>query len=382
MKNRQSILLFMTYGMNLQKWKEMGILDRELTLYNGFVDKGFDVKIVSFTSEDENDLVNSGITVIPYYKFVPNFNNKILNLLMSFFSWFYLRKSFHNYDIIKTNQMGGSWCCYLFKLIDRKPFVVRCGFELLWNHYRESTGFVKKYLVSAFFYLIEFFSYLFADKIVLTNESSKEFVLKMFLFVKSSKIVIIRNFVDPNIFKSLIDIQDRKNEFIFVGRLNKIKNLDLFLSFLPPDIPLNIVGEGEEKSRLIQISKDRNLKVNFLGRLDNESLPKIFNEYKFFVLPSRFENAPKALQEAMSCGCVVFGNDTFGINELIKNDVNGILFDVNNDSIESIFNRLTTDKARLLELSNTARMFAEKEFLLHGVIEKESSLYREILNSR
>jgi 1,4-alpha-glucan branching enzyme len=44
-------------------------------------------------------------------------------------------------------------------------------------------------------------------------------------------------------------------------------------------------------------------------------------------MPSLFDNAPNALFEAMAAGLPVVAADVGGINEIIRHDENGLLFD-------------------------------------------------------
>ena len=72
------------------------------------------------------------------------------------------------------------------------------------------------------------------------------------------------------------------------------------------DYEIDIVGEGSLKADLINISKNNNVKVNFLGQIENSELQNIYSKYLFFISTSNFEGHPKTILEALSNGCALF----------------------------------------------------------------------------
>ena len=93
-----------------------------------------------------------------------------------------------------------------------------------------------------------------------------------------------------------------------------------------PEWDLIILGDGEEKTKLLQLLIDYkiNNRVFFPGSVGNVS--EWYEKADLFVLSSLVEGFPNVLLEAMSYGlpCVSFDCKT-GPRELIKNGINGIL---------------------------------------------------------
>lgn len=120
------------------------------------------------------------------------------------------------------------------------------------------------------------------------------------------------------------NVVDRKNVFVFVGRLNKQKNpllaLDAFWialseNLIPSDSHLVYAGEGilenEIRSRITGYGLDT--KVTLLGFLSGLELAKILNESKCLVSTSLHEGFPLARIEALAAGCTIVTTKTGGI---------------------------------------------------------------------
>jgi glycosyltransferase involved in cell wall biosynthesis len=92
-------------------------------------------------------------------------------------------------------------------------------------------------------------------------------------------------------------------------------------------------------------------KKNYLGLLEK------YNDYQYFVLPSFYEGNPKVLIEAMSKGCIVLASNISNHTEIIKNNNNGIIFDLNKGSLKNSLERLDTN----IELRKIIALNAYKE---------------------
>jgi glycosyltransferase involved in cell wall biosynthesis len=125
-----------------------------------------------------------------------------------------------------------------------------------------------------------------------------------------------------------------KNEFIFgyLGRLNKDKGLsELLMAFKELDINAKLLLVGPSES-IDEIDKDlyewskNNENVYYLPSTDEPY--KFFSAFNVNVLPSYREGMPSAMLEAMAMKTLVLATDINGINDVIKNNENGILVKV------------------------------------------------------
>lgn len=129
---------------------------------------------------------------------------------------------------------------------------------------------------------------------------------------------------------------NRKKVFLFVGRLVKIKNVEILLKAFNKarrknDV-LAIIGEGPELVNLKNTARYLGLKESciFLGRLEGIRLNSWYNIAGCFILPSYVERYGAVVNEALLAGCRVLCSELAGASELIT-ESNGRLFDPYNE---------------------------------------------------
>ena len=369
MKLRNSKLaLFFTKGISLRNWEEIGVLDRELKPYKKFA-KYFD-EIYLFTYGDKEDL--------KYKKILPD-NIKIfpkkLNLpplLYSFLLPFLYRLELRNVDIIKTNQMPGSWAAVVAKFLYRKKLVVRCGYEWLRNMELKREHKLKRLLA----FILEFLAYKTADKIIITSHENRNFIIERFK-ISPKKIEVVPNYIDTNLFKPIKVKKERR--LIFIGRLEREKNLaNLIKAVSKLDIKLVIFGNGSLKEELEKLAKKLKSNVEFKGNIPNEKLPLELNKSEIFILPSLYENCPKTLLEAMSCGLPCIGTNVPGIREIIKHKENGYLCGTDDKSIRKAIKEVLENKQLREKISKNARKTILENFSLERILENEIKVFEAL----
>ena len=123
--------------------------------------------------------------------------------------------------------------------------------------------------------------------------------------------------------------------FLYAGTLSPLKGVHLLLSAfarLDGDFELVIVGDGDVgyKSNLASLADER---VRFVGALDAEKMPEIYNEADCVVVPSLwYETYNFVLREAASCGALVISADIGAMPEAVREGENGFLFDVGDEN--------------------------------------------------
>ncbi len=71
-------------------------------------------------------------------------------------------------------------------------------------------------------------------------------------------------------------------------------------------------------------------KIRFAGTFPNAELGEVMTELDVLVVPSRwYENTPLVIQSALATKTPVIATNLGGMSELVKHDVNGLLFDLN-----------------------------------------------------
>jgi glycosyltransferase involved in cell wall biosynthesis len=366
----KTLALFFTTGVSLKTWHEIGMLDREVAIYNE-LSKYFK-HIYFFTYGGEEDLkfksyLADNITVIPK-KYISN------SFLYSFLIPVIHRKILRDIDILKTNQMRGSWSAVLTKLIYRKKLVVRTGYMLSIDLAKENPKSGIRWIMIS----IERIAYRFADGIITSSPTNFEYVEKN--YNPFGIHVLIPNYVEAEIFKPINPIK-KKGSICFVGRLNQEKNLFALLEALK-GLPytFTIIGSGEQEEQLKNFANKNKVNANFLGNIPNHELPKILNQHEIFILPSsRGEGMPKTLLEAMACGLPVIGTNVKGINEVIEHGKNGILCNTDADSIREPIIKLMEDEELKQKLGENARRTIVENYSLDNLAERELELMEELI---
>ena len=371
-----NIVLIFTYDMSLRKWAESGLLDREIKLYKTLAKNGVQVSFVTYGDDLDYEYAKEldGIQIFPYYSYLKQPKGKTLRLFYSLRMPFVLRSVFKGADIVKSNQMWGSWVAVLSKLLFRKALILRTGYELYDAARFRNSSIIYMSLIR----IISWISYRSSTLVHVATSENKEVVQDVF-GINSDKIKIMPNWVDTDTFCNKIFTRI-KDTVLFVGRLHEQKNIPLLLHALSgTDIGVDIVGAGGMREELQELSERLAVPCNFLGSIPNDQMPDIYNQYSIYVLCSPYEGNPKTLLEAMSCGCAVIGTNVLGIRGLIAHEKNGLLVAEDSQSLRHAILRLNKDLLFSASLGEEASRNIKKHNSLERLIVDEIQSYRQCL---
>lgn len=124
---------------------------------------------------------------------------------------------------------------------------------------------------------------------------------------------------------------DAAVELVCVARLDHHKGIDILLRALSSltklKPKLDLVGTGPEERELRRIATELNLndRVRFRGHLDRPSVAAILACAIALVLPSRSDNLPLAILEAMQAGLPIVATRVGGIPEEVRHEEEGLL---------------------------------------------------------
>ena len=365
------ILYFLTYGYSLKTWSDSGQLAREMRHFEALKSENEKIKFKIFSYGEDNDfeyIEKDFIEVVSVYKYIKKSNYKIVNFIKSFF----IKKILREVDLDKSqlviqNQLLGSWVSYLFKKNLNIPLIIRTGYDMFEFSINENKNISKKL----------FFKYLTkksldkCDLYTVTSLCDKDFLLKNFSNMYSSKIKIRSNWVDS---KENIQINNKNivNNIVSVGRIEEQKNYELIIKSLQgTNFELDIFGEGSLKGDLVNLAKELNVNINFLGIVNNEILVQKLQHYKFYISSSKFEGNPKSVLEAMSAGCIVIASKIKNHLEFLNID-NSILFDQNIKSLkETIMNLDKISQIREDDLISNSLETIKNRYNLDDLVKKE-----------
>ncbi len=374
------ILLIFTYGVSLQDWYNNGLLSREVSLYKRLNKKGVLTNFLTFG--DEKDIMYSNllenIKVIPIKKIIFSKFPK-LHFIKSLFLPLKLKKEFDDVDIIKTNQLSGSWISCIAKLLFKKKLIVRGGYEklnrpILFNKKKGITINIKYLIRYISIFIYELIAYKLADGIILTNPEDISFIVRIFKLKKKYKQKKIRqfyNYINTDLFRP-IDCPKKDKHILFIGRLELEKNLFMLLDAIKNlnGFTLDIIGSGNYLEKLRKRVSNLKIRVNFLGRIPNNKLPDVINQYQIFIIPSFYEGNPKALLESMSCGLSCIGSNIQGINNIIKHRENGFLCELTPKSIQNAIKYIYENEPLRRQMGMNARKFVINNCSLELIAKK------------
>jgi glycosyltransferase involved in cell wall biosynthesis len=170
-----------------------------------------------------------------------------------------------------------------------------------------------------------------ATKIV-TNSHSIDSIVKNSYGIKNT--VVIPNGLDDYWFRPPNDcdchkIDENKYNIFFHGRVTAEKGIDLLVKAVciyiktDPDTMLYIAGDGSQKKYLEKLCIKWNIinNVVFLGSVDKETIKYFLGKVDIAIYPSRFDNFPLAIMEALACAnCPVYFSEGTGISDFVNKD--------------------------------------------------------------
>ena len=175
-----------------------------------------------------------------------------------------------------------------------------------------------------------------------TSNSDVDLLNRRFKYLNLKKIKLRRNWSSVNVPKNY---ENRyKNKLLSIGRLENQKNYEFLIkNLVNTKFTLDIYGEGTLTNELKSLAKKLNVKVNFLGFKNNEEILQQISNYKYYVTSSLFEGNPKTVLEAMGSGCIVIASNIKNHSEIIKNNKNGYLYELENNSLNKVLLSLGED---------------------------------------
>ncbi|HEX9090437.1 MAG TPA: glycosyltransferase [Anaerolineales bacterium] len=182
--------------------------------------------------------------------------------------------------------------------------------------------------------------YRHADVITAQSKAAAEIIghrkLKAPIIPISCGIDLHTYFPDPNTdragYRQRYGINPQKKVFLFFGRIDRDKRIDLLLHAVQKlsreDIQLVIAGHGHEVESLKRLANKLDLKerVRFTGFIPEPDVPGLMNSVDIFVMPSEAELLSISTLEAMACGKPVILVNTLALPELVREGHNGYLF--------------------------------------------------------
>ncbi|HZJ57114.1 MAG TPA: glycosyltransferase family 4 protein [Clostridia bacterium] len=158
------------------------------------------------------------------------------------------------------------------------------------------------------------------------------------LAIDPDKIKIIYNGIDPPNYigddhdiRQMWGIEPEEKLVGTVARLIPAKGLDVLIDAVPPvleefpDTKFMIVGDGPDRSNLMDKAAHLNCSKNIIFAGHSEYIWYYYEAFDIFVLPSLSEGLGISILEAMAMGKPVIATNVGGIREIIDHNRNGYL---------------------------------------------------------
>jgi glycosyltransferase involved in cell wall biosynthesis len=159
------------------------------------------------------------------------------------------------------------------------------------------------------------------------------------------------------------EINNERQYFLFVGRLEKIKGLQSVIPIFRerPDVDLVVVGGGTYQRQLKLMAK-RSPNIRFVGRADGQQLQRYYQGAVATIVPSLcYETFGIIVAESFATKTPVIVRNHSSLREFIEKHGGGFTFD-NDVGLRSAIDQLRNDEELRDRLGRQGRAAYDAEF--------------------
>jgi glycosyltransferase involved in cell wall biosynthesis len=234
---------------------------------------------------------------------------------------------------------------------------IRYAWEMHFDERMKTKNPLKKYMIEKLMHNIRIWDRFAADRVdhFIANSSFVAQRIKKY-YRKDAEVI------HPPVETSKFEISDNPKEyFLAVGRLIPYKKFDLIIKACNKlKVPLKIRGTGPEEKKLKSLAGDT---IEFIGRLTDEELTKLYSECKAFILP-QVEDFGIAPIEAMASGRPVIAYKKGGALDFVDDGKTGIFFEEQTeDALIEAIKRLDDIDFDQKKIKEHAEKFSTENFL-------------------
>lgn len=220
-----------------------------------------------------------------------------------------------------------------------------------------------------------------ASAIVANSNGLRKLALK---FDSRYEISIIPNGVDLELYRT--DSHDNTTPHLLsVGRIVYQKGFDVAMHALSGLKSLEwewrIAGDGPQMDFLKILANDLGIadRVHFLGWQSREKLIEQYKWSNLFLFPSRHEGMPNAVLEAMAAGLPVIASRIAGNEELVVDDVTGLLIPAENvEYLRDALRRMINNPPLCEKLGRASRKRMEEHYSWENTARQYAQLMEKV----
>jgi len=287
-------------------------------------------------------------------------------------------------DLIESQEAG---LAFLPRLFPAKKIIRMSGGH---NFFAATLGTKSRFWRN----LMERLSFSRADAICAVSSFVANTTREL-LNLNDSKITVLPNPVDTDLFKPLAGIQEEQGMILFVGTVTEKKGIRQLIEAMPaiqkavPAAHLYIVGRdsfdkqtGKSYTDYLKKNMAQDIfgSIQFVGPVPNKEVNDWVARAEVCVYPSHMEAQGIVVIEAMAAGKAVVASKLGPGPELINHGIDGLLCDPYNPvDIADKVTSLLTDPVLRQNLSLMARKKVEANFSIGVLIAKNLSFYDTVL---
>lgn len=281
------------------------------------------------------------------------------------------------YDIIHVHLFPAQYWVAIAKIISFS----KC--KLVFTEHNTTNRRMQNILFKYF----ERFIYKIYDKIICISDEINS-ILVNYSQLSKKKFTIVKNGINLETFINANkiswkevspQIQDSDQIIIQVAGFRPQKDQTTTIKsllLLPTKVKLVLVGDGEKREELENLTKTLKLedRVIFLGvRLD---VPNLLKSSDISVISSHWEGMPLSVIEGMAVNIPVVASNVAGVNQLVENV--GVLFENGNENqLAEIINSLLNDRSYYNQISESCYEHS-KQFNINKMINSTRAIYEKL----
>jgi 1,2-diacylglycerol 3-alpha-glucosyltransferase len=297
-----------------------------------------------------------------------------------------------DFDIIHVHS-GGPITLLGLEIAKAKNIPIVATYHTLWakyTHYFMKGKVIKpKVIEQATKLFCNRCDYLIAPSRRVVEELEKYGIKKPIAMIPSG--VDTRKFgvVSKNTFRKKFGIPSSHKIVLTVSRMGEEKSIDFLLRSFAlslkknPETTFLLVGDGQEKKNLIELSKKLGIEKNvvFSGVIDSINLPEVYGEASLFLFASQTETQGMVILEALASGVPVIAVEDTVFQEVIQNNQNGFLLMKEERVFADKVTELLQNEVERKKLGDGARAGADS-YSIQAATQALEDLYKKVLEIR
>jgi glycosyltransferase involved in cell wall biosynthesis len=177
--------------------------------------------------------------------------------------------------------------------------------------------------------------------------------------------------------------------FLKIHDIEALKMLIMELSKKREDVSFLLIGEGEERGKLVNYLRENNIlhRVTFTGHIDHELVPYYISAMDIAIAPypqlDFWYNSPMKVLEYMACSRALVATNQGQVSEIIQDGKNGFVYNPGNyaEMLKKV-ERLIEDGDLRRELGENARKTVCQEYTWDKCGQRIQEVVESVLKHR